>query len=171
MRWVNFAILVFILLVIQTSIGRIFGLGPQRIAPDLLLILAAVLVFRIGNTESLVACWILGLLKDLSCDSVLGGYALSFGLVGFLVIYLREWLYMEHPLAIMFVVFVSCFAVDQLSFLVEQLKSSTTVDYKGQSFEMLFSALFSAALSPYGQWFLVKLSKPLGINLTKTYAQ
>lgn len=170
MRWINFFIMVLILLVVQSSIGRLFGLGPQRITPSLFLLLALVLAFRVGNSSSLIACWILGLVKDLSGGGVLGGYAIGFVLVGFLVIYFREWFYVEHSLGIMVVVLIGCVLVEQCVFAIELFKGiALSSDYRDFCVEMFFGTLFTAALAPYGQWVVAKLSRPLGVEFGKAY--
>lgn len=170
MRWINFSIMVLILLVLQVSVGRLFGLGPQRITPSLFLLLALVLAFRVGTGSSLLACWVLGLVKDLSEGSVLGSYAAGFVLVGFLVIYLREWFYVEHPLGIMVVVLAGCVLVEQCVFAIELFKGiALSSDYRDFCAEAFFGALFTAALAPYGQWVVAKLSRPLGVEFGKAY--
>lgn len=170
MRWLSFFMVVLVLLIAQVSLGRLFGLGPQRISPNLFLLLAMVLTFRVGNGSSLLACWVLGLTKDLSGGSVLGCYAGGFALVGFLVICLREWFYVEHPLAIIIVVLVGCVLVEQCAFAVELFKgTSSSAHYHDFCVEMLFGALFTAALAPYGQWAVAKLSRSLGVEFGKTY--
>ena len=99
-RWLSFVILLLALLVTQMAMGRLMGIGPQRIMPDLLLLLAIFLALRSSCTRTILACWVLGLVKDLSSSSVLGSYAISFSLVAFLILSLREWLYAGNPLRV-----------------------------------------------------------------------
>ena len=170
MRWINFAILIFSLLVVQSGLGRLMGLGPQHIIPDLLLLVAIVLAFRGGNHRSLEACWILGLCRDLTSEAVLGSNALAFGLMGLLIIYLREWVFGEHPVAVMVVAFVAALAVSQGVYFINLFRGAMVFeDYAMQSLEMMFSALFTAALAPYGQWGLSKLARPLGIDRERAF--
>lgn len=171
MRWFSFSIVALGLMVLQASLGRLFGLGPQRIAPDLLLLLAMVLTFRIGTGHSLLACWILGMAKDISGGAVLGCYGSGFALAGFFMICLREWFYVEHPLAIMVVVLLGSLIVEQWAFAVEWIKGLCVLaDYQGFCIEMFFSAFFTAALAPYGQWGAAKCSRFLGVEFGKRYA-
>ena len=171
MRWLSFSIVVFILMILQASLGRLFGLGPQRIAPDLLLLLAMVLTFRIGSGHSLLGCWILGMAKDISGGAVLGCYGSGFALAGFIMICLREWFYVEHPLAIMVVVLFGSLIVEQWAFAVEWIKGLSLLDaYRGCCLEMVFGAFFTAALAPYGQWGAAKFSRFLGVEFGKNYA-
>jgi len=170
MRWLNFFIIVLLLLIAQISLGRLLGLGPQRISPNLFLLLALVLAFRVGNGSSLLACWVLGLTKDLSGGSVLGCYACGFALVGFLVIWLREGFYVEHPLVIIVVVVLGTVLVGQIAFVIELFKGvSSTIHYHDFCVEMLFIALFTAALAPFGQWAVAKLARLLGVEFGKSY--
>lgn len=170
MRWLTFSILLLVVLITQISLGRVFGLGPQRISPNLFLLLAMTLAFRVGTGSALLACWLLGLAQDLSGSSILGCYACGFALVGFLLIWLREWFYVEHPLAIIVVVAFATILVEQCVFAIECLKGiSSPADYTNFCVEMLFVTAFTAALAPYGQWALAKLARPLGITFGKSY--
>ena len=53
--------------------------------PDLFLLLLVVLAYRGNNDQVLLACWILGLAKDLTSSAPLGSYALAFGILALLI--------------------------------------------------------------------------------------
>lgn len=164
MRWPRFLILVLLTLVLQVGMGRVFGLGPGRIVPDLLFLLAVVLSFRGHKDEMLLACWILGLAKDLSSQVVLGGYALSFGLAGLLVVQVRDFLYGERLLGQVLVFLLVYFLVEHAVWLISLLRGDLAgVNYQGLLMGLVFSALLSAALYPYVMWLTIKLERFLGL--------
>jgi rod shape-determining protein MreD len=164
-RWLSFVILLLALLVTQMAMGRLMGIGPQRIMPDLLLLLAIFLALRSSCTRTILACWVLGLVKDLSSSSVLGSYAISFSLVAFLILSLREWLYAGNPLTILLACLVGSFLTEQIAFGINCLRGHFPLEsYQGQSLEMFFSAAFTAALAPFAQVLLLKLSHQLGVS-------
>ncbi|MBN2375911.1 MAG: rod shape-determining protein MreD [Sedimentisphaerales bacterium] len=165
MRWPRFLILVLLTLVLQVGMGRVFGLGPARITPDLLFLLAVVLSFRGHKDEMLLACWILGLAKDLSSQVALGGYALSFGLAGLLVVQIRDFLYGERLLGQVMVFLLAYFLVEHTVWLISWARGDMAgMDYQGLLMGMLFSALLSAALYPYILWLIIKLEPFLGLS-------
>ena len=168
-RWLSFVVLLLALLVTQMATGRLMGIGPQRIMPDLLLLLAVFLALRSSCPRTILACWILGLVKDLSSASVLGSYTISFSLVAFLVMSLREWLYAGNPLTILLACLAGSFLTEQSAFWVNYLRGHFPIaSYRGQSLEMFFSAAFTAALAPYAQVLLLKLSQQLGVSRQMT---
>jgi len=170
MRWFNFAILLLITLVLEVGMGRLFGLGPQRIMPDLLLLLAMVLAFRGPADKMLLCCWILGLAKDLTSQAPLGAYAFSFGLVGLGIIGLRELLYGESLWTLAAVTFVSSFLIEQFVFFVCLMKGMYNgLGHGGITLAIMFSALFTAALTPYGQWLIHKLQRRLSLPARRRY--
>ena len=157
-HWISFGLMGLGTLVIQSGLGRLVGLGPQRIMPDLLLILAVLMAFRCEDSRSLVGCWVLGLCKDLSSDAALGSYALCFGLLGIAIFYLRNWFYGNNWISAMVVTFLGSLLVEQSVYLIGIFKGGLSWElWGGSSMEMLFSAGFTAALAPYGQWILSKL--------------
>lgn len=164
MRWFNFTILLTAAIVLQTGVARIFGLGPQRIMPDLLLLVMVVMAFRGARDQALLPCWILGLVKDLSSAAPLGSYALAFGLLALTITYLRELLYGQRLLPMMLTVLVGSFLVEQMVYLLCVIKGAPLADQYGRlSLGMLFSAGLTAALLPYGHGLLMKLHRWLGL--------
>lgn len=164
-RWLSFVILLLALLVTQMATGRLLGIGPQRITADLLLLLAIFLALRSSCPRTIFACWVLGLVKDLSSSAVLGSYAISFAVVAVLIISLRDWLYAGHPLTILVACLLGSFGAEQIAFWINCWRGHFPLtSYRGQSLEMFFSAAFTAALAPYAQVLLLKLSQQLGVS-------
>jgi rod shape-determining protein MreD len=164
MRWFNFAILVMIVLVLQVGITRLFSIGSQNIMPDLLLMVAVILAFRGQGYSVLIACWVLGLVRDLSSDAVLGTYAIAFGLVALMVSRLHQFLYVDRPLSVILVTFVSAFAVEQFAILAVLLRGDLkSGQYGSLTLSILLSALFTAVLAPYAQWLILKIQRLIGL--------
>lgn len=172
MRWFNFGIMSLAALVLQVGVGRLLSLGPQQIMPDLLLMLAVVIAFRGSSEDAPMACWILGLLKDLSSEAVLGSYALGFGLAAVVILRLRELLYGEHPLGLITMFFFASIAVEQLAWIIGVLRGDFSWEHYGSvGTTIVFAALLTAAVAPYGQWLLVKLHRQLGLSARRKYTR
>ena len=165
MRWRNFAVVLFVVMILQVSLGRALGLGPQRIMPDLLLMTAVVLAFRGPAGAGLIACWFLGLAKDLTSEALLGSYALAFGLAALLVLWLRDLLYADNTLGLMLLTFAMVILVEYLALEINILRGQMSPPSGwGVWAEILFSALLTGALVPYGQWVLLKLRHWIGLE-------
>ncbi len=170
MHWLIFSIISIFAVVLQTQFVKLAALGPQLIMPDLLILTATVLAYRSSTDHVYIACWILGLLKDATCDSPLGVYAVSFGLTAIIIVRIREFFYSDHFLTIMALTFISAFATEQFELLVGIMRGSYADDsYRTLTTVILFSCLYTAALSPYAQWLLLKFQKPLMITPKRKY--
>ncbi len=171
MRWINLFILTFVLVVLQVGVAGLLGIGPQNVTPDLLLLTAVIIAF-IGKTESaLLACWVLGLAKDLTSDGVQGSYALCFGLIAILILQIREFFYGESPFVLMAFVFAGSFLTEKLVFIIEIMKSPnlTWSNYSSSSSMIFFSALFTAALAPFALVAMQRLRPLLGLPMRRGY--
>jgi len=171
MRWLSFTFLVLALVVIQVSICQPLALGSKRITPDLLLVVVVVLAFWPGGEDDvLVACWVLGLMKDLLSSAPLGSYAFSFGLLALLIRQLREMIYGDRLLPMMLVTVLGSFGVEQMVYLLSGFKG---IDFGGHYRElskmMVFSALLSALVMPYINWLLQKINRRLGLPRGRSY--
>lgn len=172
MRWFGFVVLVLLTVVVQLAAGRTLGLGSQRIMPDLFLMWAVVLAFRGPAPDVLVGCWFLGLAKDLTSQSSLGSYALSFGFIGMVIVYLRELFYGDHPMTLILLAFFGSLCVEHLCLLINSFKGD--FDWSGYgpaALTILFSGVFTAGLSPYGQWLLLKLHRQIGLPRRRSYSR
>jgi len=172
MRWFSFGILVFVTLVLQVGLGRMLGVGPQHVAPDLLVLAAVLLAFRGPSAAAPMACWVLGLAKDLSSVAPLGCYAFSFGLLALVVVRLREMFYGEHPLTLITLTFLGSLAVEQFVLALEILRGTfAQSDYWNLSMGVVFSALLTGVLAPYGQWVVMRLHRQLGLPRRRSYGR
>ena len=166
MRWVRFGILVLIFLVLQIGVGSALEFSPLKIVPDLLLLLAILLIFWAPPEQALIACWLLGLLKDItSQEAPLGSYSLTFGLLGLMLIRLREVVVSARLLPQIFLIFVSSMLIEHAVWLICVVKSDVTLDsYRQIVTSMTISAVMTAALYPYGYWLMTKIHRPLGLK-------
>ncbi|MCP4710158.1 MAG: rod shape-determining protein MreD [Planctomycetes bacterium] len=171
MRWLSFTFLMLALVLIQVGVCQPFALGLKRITPDLLVVLVVVLAFWPGGEdEVLVACWVLGLMKDLISAAPFGCYAFSFGLLAMLIRQLREMIYGDRLLPMMLVTVLGSFGVEQTVYMLSHFKG---IDFGGQYRElskmMLFSAMLSALLLPYINWLVQKIHRRLGLPRGRSY--
>jgi rod shape-determining protein MreD len=166
MRWLRFGILVLIFLVLQIGVGSALSFIPQKIVPDLLLLLAVLLIFWAPADQALIACWLLGLLKDItSQEAPLGSYSLTFGLLGLMLIRMREVVVAARLLPQIFLIFVSSMVIEHAVWLICVVKSDVPLDsYRQTLTSITLSAVITAALYPYGYWLMTKLHRPLGLK-------
>jgi rod shape-determining protein MreD len=165
MRWVRFGILVLVFLVLQIGVGSALKFSHLKIVPDLLLLLAILLIFRAPADQALLACWLLGLLKDITSQAPLGSYSLTFGLLGIMLIRLRELLVGSRLLPQIFLMFVSSMLIEHAVWLICVVKSDVALDsYRQDVITIFISALLTAALYPYGYWLMAKLHRLLGLS-------
>jgi len=172
MRWSGFAILAFVVLVLQVGVGRVLGLGPQRVMPDLLLLVAVILSMRGRAAGTLPACWGLGLIKDLTSQAPLGSYALAFGILAWAVTLIRDLFYGDNPLVLITITFLFGFLAEEIVLAIGVIKG----DFRTDSFAVLgwaiiFSCLFTAGLAPYGQAIMMKFHRNLALSQQRRYKQ
>jgi rod shape-determining protein MreD len=170
MRWFNFGILALITLVLQIGVCGRIGIGQQRIMPDLLLLLAVILAFRAPADSALIACWLLGLMKDVFSETAaLGSYAFCFGLMAMMVVRMRELLYGLRSVTMIIVTIAMSLWIEQMVFVLCVLKGTADwSEYGGATLTMLFSSLFTGGLAPYGLWLVNKLHRPLGLQRVRS---
>ena len=159
------------LVIIQVSICQPWALGPKRITPDLLVALVVVLTFWPGGEDDvLVACWVLGLMKDLISAAPLGCYAFSFGMLALVIRRLRETIYGDRLLPMMLVTVLGSFGVEQMVYLLSSFKGEDLGGhYRELSKMMVFSALLSGLATPYINWLVQKIHRRLGLPRGRSY--
>lgn len=173
MRWFNFAILAFVTLVAQSGVsGMCWLLGSWHVVPDLLLMLAVVIAFR-GPAEHVpIAGWVLGLAKDLSCDSALGSYALAFGVATLVIAQLRELFYGERAITLIIITLAASLFVEHFVVLIGLIRGDIGVSYyRSVGIAVVVSSMVTAALSPYEQWLIMKLHRQIGVPRFRGYGR
>jgi len=170
MRWLNFLILLIVLLVLQVGVVRFFGLGAHRISPDLLLMSAMVIAFKAKEEQAPLACWLLGLAKDMSSSAALGSYAFAYGLTAIILLFLRDSFYGDHPVLVILLTFFFGLAAEHLVLGLSALRGSTNgLGYGKWLGLILLQLCLTAALAPYGYWLLMKLHRFLGLPTRRHY--
>ncbi|MBV8782017.1 MAG: rod shape-determining protein MreD, partial [Phycisphaerae bacterium] len=96
MRWAPVLILAYLAVGIQAGLSgeiTIYGAGPN------IGLLAAVFIAIYAPREpALLACVIIGGMQDLATQQAPGLFALSYGLVGWVVTAVQQVVYRDHPL-------------------------------------------------------------------------
>lgn len=167
MRWMPFAILLYLTTALQVSLSPFFAV--HGISFDLMVILAVhyALLARAGDAQ--IACWIIGFAADLTSlnyqnHSNIGIHAIAFGLLGLAIVNLRELTFRDSVVTQLLLTFVGKLLVATIVSLhmVYVLGEWSRL---GQLFLMgFYSAIYTALVAPYGHWFLKKLRGVLGIG-------
>jgi len=172
MHWFNFGIALFLTLILQIGSARLFGLGSGQIMPDLLLMVMVIIAFRARREQAPLAGWVLGLVKDLTSQAPLGGYAFGFGLAALLIVYLREYFYGDNPITLMVIAFLSSFLIEQFVLVLCLVKGIFSGrDYGSLTMAITFSSLLTAALTPYGHWVMMRFYRQLGLPRQRKYGR
>jgi rod shape-determining protein MreD len=169
-RWVPFAILVYVVLLVQTTVGKV--LTFQRTAwgtvgPDLAAIVAVYLALHLRDGLDLaIATWALGLAVDLTTGGpAVGPMALTYLVAGAVVLQLREAVFRERAAVQMLLALVFCLVAHGLWVTVESLWLAPALRSWAQYVQTLKQAVglavYTAALMPLGHWALVRIERLL----------
>jgi rod shape-determining protein MreD len=96
MRWFPVLFLAYVAIGIQAGISgevRVHGFGP-----NLGLLVIVFVALGAPREQALLACVLIGGMQDLATQQAPGLYALSYGLVAYLVVGLQNVVYRQHPL-------------------------------------------------------------------------
>lgn len=118
MRWIPFVILVYVLIVLQTTMGSALTFvwqGVGRIGPDLLAIMAVFVALRaLTLLDAMIAGWTLGLALGLTAvggpgtAASLGPMSLTYAMAAGLIFKLREVVFIDRFLTQAALAFVFC---------------------------------------------------------------
>jgi rod shape-determining protein MreD len=95
MRWIPFLILTYITIGLQLGLSGVAQVGGGGI--DFILISVAFITINARRDTAMPACFILGLLNDLTGAGPVGTYALSYSIVALFVAGTDRALSVEHP--------------------------------------------------------------------------
>lgn len=170
MRWIAFAILLYLTTILQTSLAPFVDI--QTIQPDFMLILAVHYALMAGRWDGPLACWFIGLTVDLTGlsyaeHSTLGVNAFAYGLIGLLIVRIREFTFRESPMTPLFIAFVAKSGLALFVGLHMLYALGAWPRWKEVIWIGLWSASYSAVLAPYVHWLLGRLRKPLGFELPR----
>lgn len=130
MRWAVFAIFGFVLVVIQLSLRNALTLQSLwQISPNVVAPLAVFIALFAQRSAVLWACWLLGLLVDLSPQSagatyhLLGVNALAYTAGGYVIMQLRTTVFRRRVLTVGFLTLVFIVAATLVSVMLLTIRS------------------------------------------------
>jgi rod shape-determining protein MreD len=131
MRWIPFVILAYLVIVLQTSLGRLLTIQTPLglVGPDFAAVVAVFLALHArSSTEAMLAAWTLGFALDLTTGSVAGEVsaagpmALTYALAAGLVFQIREAVFRERAVTQVMTVLLFCVLAHGLWITVQSLR-------------------------------------------------
>ncbi|GJQ25000.1 MAG: hypothetical protein HBSAPP02_00320 [Phycisphaerae bacterium] len=169
MRWIPFAILLYFTAVLQSTLAPF--LAVHGIRPDFLVIIAVHYALAARAADALIACWIIGFVTDLTSLSFgdhgnVGVHALAFGLAALAMVALREIAFRESVITQIVCTFLARVIVAGIAGL-HLLWAADAWSRTGEVLlAAIYSAVYTAAIAPYGHWLLRRGRSLLGIGIT-----
>lgn len=164
MRWVLFLIIVFLMLVIQSTVGRMvaFDVGVVgRVAPDLMAITAVFVALRGPSLlAAMTAAWALGFAVDLvavggvDSPTVLGPMSFAYAVAAGLVFKMREAVFSEHAVMQGMLALLFCGVSHLIWVTAQTLLSGAWAYYRSLVVQALVVSVYTALLMPVGYWLL-----------------
>lgn len=169
MRWIAFAILLYCVTVVQTTVAPMLKL--HGVWPDVLVIVAVYYALAAAPTDAMLACWIVGLMIDLSGAGYLqhgnvGIGALSLGLIALLLVKARELTFRDSIWTALFFTFSAKLILSILTGVHMIYVAKAPVRLGEIVTVGFYSAAYTAVLAPYGHWILRQLRGPLGVGVS-----
>lgn len=172
MRWVPFAILVYVVCVLQTTVMAFVEVHTIR--PDLIVLAAVYYALMARRPDAMLTAWIFGLAVDLNGLSFhgrgnIGLHALVFGALAALVVQIRDLFFRDHMMT--YVVFMAAWVViSKLAAGVFLSWATGQWDRFGElALAAAYSALYTAIFAPYVHWCFKRLRTTLGLDVVRTY--
>ncbi len=164
MRWVQFVILLCVVLVAQIALGGMitFNLGPMgRVAPDLMAIMAVFIAMRGPNVLSVMsAAWVLGFAVGVTAvggvgpPTVLGPMSFAYAIAAWLIFRVREAVFGEHVVTQGMLALVFCAASHLVWVTAQTALSGAWVYYQPLILQAIGVSVYTALLMPVGFWLL-----------------
>ncbi len=161
MRWLVFAIFAWVLILVQTTVGRVLTFQLQgfgTIGPDFLAAAAVFLALYVRRaSDAILAVWVLGLALDLTTAggvgsaTVLGPMALAYCLAGRMVFALREAFFRERIAARFLLTLLFCLLAHGLWVTLQSLlayQHTSGGEYVRMLGQAVGVSLYSALLAP-----------------------
>lgn len=166
MRWIAFAILGYVMILAQTSLGQVlcFRSSLGVVAPDFLAAVAVFLALHVRDPADLmIAAWTLGFALDLTTGAVpaVGPMALAY-LAGARLLYgLREALFRDRLATQVLATLLFCTFAHFLWITAQSALGGHFAwrEYGRLLGEMLAVAAYSAVLAPLVFWLLGKVKR------------
>jgi len=168
-RWISFAIVLYAAAVFQSAAAPYLSLYSVR--PNLLVVLAVFYALEARRDDAMLACWMIGLVMDLTGLSYVhhgvsnvGLCALGLGLMSVVIVKLRELTFRESVWSQLFF----CFAAQAALFALIALHMAYalhTWEHFGRVVRWgLYAAVYTAVVAPYGHWVLRQFRGTLGVG-------
>jgi rod shape-determining protein MreD len=169
MKWVPFAILAIVTIVLQTTIvNQVLDIGD--VYPDWMFILAVHYALHGTWPDAAIAAWILGLLVDLqSVDptrtGTIGLFAFCYGLAACVILRVRRALFREHFVTHIVVTFVMTFCVQFVVWMYFAWRADTKSagDIASALTMSLLTAAYTGFCAPYLHWVLLRMRRWTGL--------
>lgn len=171
MRWIPLLLLAYLLVLIQTSLGRVLSIHTDPLgvlSVDLLAILAAYLALHArSGLDAVLGAWALGLMLDLtssggvSASTVIGPMALGYVLAGGLLFRIREAFFGERALTQAALTLVFCLVAHGF-WVTAQASLAGGMSWPAYGRILLQAgalALYTAALTPLVHYLLNLIAK------------
>ena len=172
MRWVPFVILSCLLLVVQTTLGRVLTFNSASvgtIGPDLLAIVAVFVALHVqAELDAAIAAWVLGLALDLAAaggagsTTVIGPMPVAYALGAWIVYRVREAFFRERMSSRAFLALLFCGVSHAVWVTAQSLLAGGAATWAGYGSLLLQAAalaVYTAALTPLGFWALLRIRK------------
>lgn len=169
MRWILFAIVTYILIVVQTTVGRILTLEMRAIGtivPDLIASLAVfIALYAREATDAMIAGVVLGFALDLTTaggsgsTAVVGPMAIIYAFAARGLFTVREAFFRERIFTRMLMTLLFCLLTHGLWVTAQSLLgggSTTWSEYRGMLLQAVMVSVYSALLGPVLIWFFAK---------------
>jgi len=180
MRWIPFIILVYVVVLFQTTLGRVLVFSTTAagtIGPDLTALLAVFVAFYVrGWADAMLAGWALGLAVDLTTvggigsGTVVGPMAIAYALAAGILFRIREAFFRERALTQALLAGGFCLLAHAAWVTMQSLLTPGGVSWSGYGQTLLQAvglAGYSGALMPLAHYLLTKcqrwiLTAPVG---------
>ncbi len=172
MRWIPFLILLYLLLLVQTTVVGMISFTSRWVGvihPDLLAICAVFIALQVrSGIDSMLAGWALGMALDLTTGgggggaaTVIGPMAIAYALGSAAVYRVRDAFFRDRPLpqavlAMLFVAFAHTFWVTAQTLRAGGIAPA---DYGIMLLQIAAVALYTALLAPIGCFALGRINR------------
>jgi len=160
MRWFPVILLAYIVIALQAGIAgevRIHGFGP-----NLPLLVVVFVALSAPREPALLACVLIGAMQDLGTREAPGLYALSYGLVGWLIAGMQNVVYREHPLTHTMLVLIGGLFTGAIIWIHGRLTAqrvSITL--------LLGTAIYTAVLATPAIWAMQRGRRAFGMKMQR----
>ena len=172
MRWIPFVILAYLVVLMQTTLGRFLTFttaGIGSIGPDLIAMVAVFVAFYVRNwVDGMLAAWVLGLVVDLTtggaaaAGTVIGPMPIAYALAAGLLFRVREALFRERALTQALLAGGFCLLTHGLWVTVQSLLAYDAMTWSAYGKTLLQAAAlaaYTAALMPLAHFALGKVQR------------